>query len=108
MTEAYVWYAVAVIALVTALTRYLPFFVFADEEKVPRVIRKLGRLLPYAVMGMLVVYCLKDVHITALSSVIPAVVACLIVAGLHLWKRNTLLSVIGGTVSYMVLVQLLF
>ncbi|MBR5135257.1 MAG: AzlD domain-containing protein [Clostridia bacterium] len=107
-TESYVWCAVAIIALVTALTRFLPFWVFRNEEKVPRFVRKLGRILPYAVMGMLVVYCLKDVQFTAVSSWVPTVVSCLAVAGLHLWKRNTLLSILGGTLCHVVLVQFVF
>ena len=108
MTDSYVWYAVAVIALVTALTRFLPFVIFRDEQKVPRLIRKLGRVLPYAIMGMLVVYCLKDVQFTTVSSWVPAAVSCLVVALLYVWKRNTLLSIISGTVSYMLFVQLVF
>ncbi len=108
MTEQYVWYAVAIIALVTALTRFLPFVIFRDEQKVPKLIRKLGKVLPHAIMGMLVVYCLKDVQITALSSILPAAVSCLAVAVLHVWKRNTLVSILGGTVCYMLLVQTVF
>ncbi len=108
MNDMYVWYAVGVIALVTALTRFLPFLIFRDEEKVPMLVRKLGRVLPYAVMGMLVVYCLKDVQITAVSSWVPALVSCLVVGALYIWKRNTLLSIISGTVCYMLLVQLVF
>ena len=108
MTQTYLWSAVAVIALVTALTRFLPFVIFRDEQKVPKLVRKLGKVLPYAIMGMLVVYCLKDVQITSLPSVLPAAIACLAVTGLYIWKRNTLLSILGGTVCYMLLIQLVF
>ncbi len=108
MTEQYVWYAVAVIALVTALTRFLPFVIFRDEQKVPKLVRKLGKALPYAIMGMLVVYCLKDVHITALSSWVPAAISCLAVTVLYIWRRNTLISIISGTLCYMLLVQMVF
>ncbi len=108
MTEHEVWLAVAVMALVTALTRFLPFVIFRDERHVPPLVRKLGKVLPYAMMGMLVVYCLKDVQITTISSIVPAVVACLTVAVLYIWKRNTLLSILSGTVCYMLLVQMVF
>jgi len=108
MSDGYIWSAVAVIALVTALTRFLPFLIFRNEEKVPPFIRKLGRTLPYAVMGMLVVYCLKDVQIVAVSSWAPAALSCLIVTVLYVWKRNTLLSIISGTLCYILLVQTVF
>ena len=68
----------------------------------------LGKVLPYAVMGMLVVYCMKDVRFTELSELLPTVLASVTVAGLHAWKRNTLLSILAGTVLYMVLVQAVF
>ncbi len=105
---SYIWTAVAIIALVTALTRFLPFAIFRDEEKVPRFIRKLGRILPYAVMGMLVVYCLKDVTFYAVSSWLPTAISCLVVAILYIWKRNTLLSILSGTLCHVILVQMVF
>ena len=108
MTEHYIWCAISVIALVTALTRFLPFVIFRDEQKVPQFIRKLGNVLPHAIMGMLVVYCLKDVQITEPSSLLPAVLSCLVVAVLHILRRNTLLSILVGTVCYMCLVQIVF
>ena len=108
MSNGYVWGAMAVIAFVTAATRFLPFFVFRNEEKVPKFIRKLGRVLPYAVMGMLVVYCLKDVQIATLSSWAPAAISCLVVTISYIWKRNTLLSIISGTLCYILLVQMVF
>ncbi len=108
MTDHYIWAAVAVMTLVTALTRFLPFVLFRDEKRVPKFVQKLGRVLPYAIMGMLVVYCLKDVQFATLSSWVPAAIACTLVAVLHIWKRNTLISILGGTVCYMVLVQAVF
>jgi len=108
MTETQVWISVAVIALVTALTRFLPFLIFGGDRKVPRIIEKLGRLLPYAIMGMLVVYCLKGVNFVSLGGWIPALIACAVVVLLHVWRKNTLLSIISGTVVYMLLVQLIF
>ena len=108
MNDLYVWGTVAVIALVTALLRFLPFAVFSGGRKVPRVIRRLGNVLPSAVMAMLVVYCLKDIHFTSPSGFLPPFIACLTVGGLYVWKRNTLLSIIAGTVCYMILVQAVF
>ena len=92
----------------TMATRFLPFVLLDDKRQTPPFISYLGKVLPYAIMGMLVVYCLKGVSVTQLSSVLPAVLGVGITAGLHLWKHNTLLSILGGTVCYMLLVQLIF
>ena len=108
MNDLHTWGMVAVIALVTALTRFLPFAVFRGGRKTPKIIEKLGRVLPFAIMGMLVVYCLKGVTFTSLGGFLPALIACVVVAALHLWRRNTLLSILAGTISYMILVQLVF
>lgn len=99
---------VAVVALVTIALRFLPFLIFGENQKTPPIIAYLGKVLPYSIMGMLVVYCLKDVRLTAAPFGIPELIGCAIVAGLHIWKRNTLLSIGGGTVVYMLLVQLVF
>lgn len=108
MHDTYVWLAVAVIALVTAGIRFLPFLVFGGKRKTPAVIERLGAVLPYAIMGMLVIYCLKGTHFASPEGFLPPLIACAVVAGLHVWKRNTLLSIICGTVCYMVLVQVVF
>lgn len=108
MNETYLWLTVAVIALVTALIRFLPFWIFGSGRKTPLLVEKLGRLLPCAVMGMLVVYCLKDVTFSSLSGFLPALIASVLVCALHIWKRNTLLSIACGTVCYMLLVQVVF
>lgn len=108
MTHETVWLAIAVMALVTALLRFLPFAVFRGNRKPPRLVEKLGRLLPCATMGMLVVYCLKDVSFAAPAAWLPALLACITVSLLYLWKRNTLLSILAGTLCYMALVQLVF
>ena len=97
---------VAVAAIITALLRGLPFIVFS--KKTPKFITFLGKFLPYAVMGMLVVYCLKDATFTAWPHALPELIAIAAVALIHLWRRNTLLSVAGGTVFYMFLVQFVF
>jgi len=99
---------IAVAALVTMATRFLPFLIFGNGRKTPQFIARLGKVLPCALMGMLVVYCLKDVHWLSYPYGIAEALGCLAVALLHIWKRNTLLSIGGGTVFYMVLVQLVF
>lgn len=108
MTDSYVWLTVAVIALVTALTRFLPFLIFGGKKKPPRIVERLGHLLPCAIMGMLVVYCLKETSFANISGFLPALIACLVVGASYVWKRNTLVSIALGTVSYMLLVQLVF
>ena len=99
---------IAVVALVTIGLRFLPFLIFGENRKTPPVIAYLGQVLPFAIMGMLVVYCLKDVRLTAAPFGIPELLGCAVVALLHVWKRNTLLSIGVGTVCYMLLVQLVF
>ena len=99
---------IAVAAVVTALLRFLPFWVFGENRTTPQWLLRMGRLLPYAIMGMLVVYCLKDVTLTTAPFGLPEFLGCAIVAGLHIWKRNTLLSIGGGTLCYMLLIQLVF
>lgn len=99
---------IAVVALVTAALRFLPFLIFGQNKKTPPLVTYLGQVLPYAIMGMLVVYCLKDITLSAAPFGIPEAVGCAIVAALHVWKRNTLLSIGVGTVCYMLLVQCVF
>ena len=93
---------------VTMATRFLPFLLLGDKRQTPPFITYLGKVLPYAIMGMLVVYCLKGVSLTEVSSVLPAALGVGVTAGLHLWKHNTLLSILGGTAVYMLLVQMVF
>ena len=99
---------VAVAVLVTMATRFLPFLIFGEKRKTPPIIEYLGTVLPCAIMGMLVVYCLKDVSFLSSPFGLPELIACAAVAALHVWKRNSLLSIGGGTVCYMLLVQLIF
>ena len=108
MPDIHALLLVAVVALVTILLRFLPFWVFGEKRATPPLITHLGRVLPYAVMGMLVVYCLKDVTLTSSPFGIPEAIGCTVVAILHLWKRNTLLSIGAGTLCYMLLVQFVF
>lgn len=97
---------IAVMAVITMLLRFLPFFLFSG--KTPKLVSYLGNVLPYSIMSMLVVYCLKDISFTSGSYGIPELVAVLLVVVLHKWKHNMLLSILGGTVCYMLLLQMVF
>lgn len=99
---------IVISALVIAATRFLPFLIFGEKRKTPPIIEYLGTVLPCAIMGMLVVYCLKDISFLQSPYGLPELIACTVVAALHVWKRNSLLSIGGGTVCYMLLVQFVF
>lgn len=99
---------VVVAALVTMATRFLPFLIFGEKRKTPALVTYLGKVLPCAIMGMLVIYCMKDVAFLSAPYGLPEIISCIIVALLHIWKRNSLLSIGAGTVCYMLLVQLVF
>ena len=99
---------IAMAVLATVLTRFLPFVIFPAGKEMPKIIKYLGRVLPAAVFGFLVVFCLKNVEILTGSHGIPELIAVAVVIALHLWKRQMLLSILGGTVVYMLLVQLVF
>lgn len=99
---------IAAVVLGTMLTRFLPFLLFPAGNPTPRYVQYLGKALPGAVFGLLVVYCLKNVSLLSGSHGLPELIAILAVAGLHLWKRQMLLSIAGGTICYMLLVQLVF
>lgn len=99
---------IALVVLGTMLTRFLPFLIFTPGRPTPRYIQYIGKVLPPAVFGLLVVYCLKNVSLFSGSHGLPEAVAIAVVAALHLWKRQMLLSIAGGTVVYMLLVQLVF
>ena len=96
---------VAVMAIVTALLRFAPFLIFRDQNT-PAYVLYLGRVLPYAIMGMLVVYCLRETDFTASPFGLPELAAGAVVVLLHVWKRNTLVSILGGTALYMLLLRL--
>ena len=97
----------AVIILTSATLRFLPFLLFRNRD-IPRWVERIGKWLPPAMMALLVVYCYRDIDYTNLNEVLPAIIAGLSVVGLHLWKRQALLSIFGGTLIYMVLIQLIF
>lgn len=99
---------VLVMALVSYLLRAFPFIVFSGKRETPKFVLYLGKVLPFAIIGMLVIYCVKDISFDTVSHFLPYIIAGAIVVALHIWKRNTLLSIIAGTLSYMALVQFLF
>lgn len=100
--------SVAVSALVTIALRFLPFLIFRGKRETPALILRLGQVLPYATMGMLVIFCLKNVDPLHAPYGLPEFIAGAVVVGLHLWKRNTLLSIVCGTACYMLLIQHFF
>ena len=97
-----------VTALCTYITRALPFWVFRGKGELPKSISYLGKILPGAIMATLVVYCLRSTSFMSIGSFLPQLIAVIVVAALHLWKRNTLLSIFGGTAVYMIIVQNMF
>lgn len=98
---------IAVCAVCTFAERVLPFAVFGNRP-VPTVIRYLGKILPMAVMATLVVYCLRGISFASVGTFAPELISLAVVVALHLWKRKTFLSIVGGTACYMLLVQLVF
>lgn len=99
---------IGMVVLGTVLTRFLPFIVFPAGKPTPKYIQYLGKVLPGAVFGLLVIYCLKNVSIFSGSHGIPELIAIILVVVLHVWKRQMLLSIAGGTICYMLLVQFVF
>ena len=108
MSDLHAFLTIAVVALVTALLRFLPFLIFGENKTTPPLVTYLGQMLPFAIMGMLVVYCLKDVTFLSGSFGLPEVISCTVVSLLHIRKRNTLLSIAAGTICYMLLIQRVF
>ncbi|NLK28076.1 MAG: branched-chain amino acid transporter AzlD [Clostridiales bacterium] len=97
-----------IISLGTILTRALPFLLFPEKKEIPKYIKYLADILPYTIIGMLVIYCLKDISFTNPPNGIPEIISIAIIVILHLWKNSTLLSIAGGTLVYMLLVQFIF
>lgn len=107
MTDMQVFMTVIIASLVTLMTRLIAFLLFPAGKKAPAFITWLGKQLPRAVMMMLVIYCLKDVHFASAGGYIPAIVGVVVTAALHLWKRQMIISIAGGTAVYMVLLRVL-
>lgn len=108
MTAAEALITIGVVALGTLLTRFLPFWLFPASRPCPKWVRYLGSVLAPAVMAMLVVYCLREASVFVYPYALPQALSLAVVIALHVWKRNTLLSIGAGTVLYMLLVQLVF
>lgn len=99
---------IGVVVFGTMLTRFLPFLLFPAGKPTPKYIQYLGKVLPAAVFGLLVIYCLKNVTIFTGSHGLPEAIAVAVVVALHYWKRQMLLSIAGGTICYMLLIQFVF
>lgn len=108
MTTAQQLITILMISLGTMSMRFLPFLIFPAGKPTPKYIQYLGRVLPGAVFGMLVVYCLKNVSVTAFPFGIPELIGIAVTAVLHLWKKQMILSMGAGTIVYMILVQFVF
>ena len=98
---------VLIMMVAVQITRGLPFVLFGNRSSLPKIIEYLGKVLPAAMMGLLVIYCIKDVDFTSFSGMMPTIVASVITVVLHVWKRNTVLSIALGTVIYMILIRIM-
>lgn len=105
---SYAFLAVLVSGLVTLAIRCAPFILFGGKKTTPPYIVYLGKVLPYAIMGMLVVYCLRGINFSSIGEFLPEILACMVVVLAQIWKRNTLISIVAGTLCYMLLVQFVF
>lgn len=108
MTTLQAVITIAMVVLGTMVTRFLPFLLFPASRPTPRYIRYLGKVLPFAVMGMLVIYCFKDVPFSSGTFGIPELICVAVVVLTHLWKRKMMLSIATGTILYMILIQCVF
>lgn len=102
------FFIIVLVALTTFATRVIPFLVFPKGKEIPKTIQYLGKVLTPAIIGMLVIYCLKSTTLLSAPYGIPELISVAVVAVLHIWKRNNLLSIGVGTVLYMVLIQVVF
>ncbi|MBD7910913.1 MULTISPECIES: AzlD domain-containing protein [Clostridium] len=108
LTPIQILITINVIAFGTIITRFLPFIIFRDNKKMPKYIEYLGDILPYSVISLLVIYCLKSVSLTSSPYSLPELLSIITIVALHKWKNSTLLSIAGGTIIYMILVQCIF
>lgn len=107
MTNNQIVISIILIAIVTMGIRFLPFIIFRKMET-PKWLNRLGDNLPYAAIGMLVIYCMKELTFTSVDSYLPTIIAIVIVGASYIYKRNTLISIVSGTVSYMIMIQFIF
>ncbi len=108
MTMTQEMITLGIIVLMTMFTRFLPFIIFSSSKPTPSYVQYLGKVLPSAVFGFLVIYCLRDVKFLSGTRGIPEIISIALIAIIHFWRKNMLLSIAAGTVSYMLLIQLLF
>lgn len=108
MMDQQILFVTIALAAGTLITRFVPFLLFPQGKEMPRYVEYLGKTLPYATMGLLVVYCLKSISFISAPFGIPELLAVLLVGGLHIWRKNSLLSIGAGTLFYMMLVQFVF
>ena len=108
MTLAQQIITAAMVVIGTVITRFLPFIIFPDGKKTPDYIKYLGDVLPLAVFGLLIVYCLRDVSILHGTHGIPELISIALTVGIHLWRRKMILSIAAGTICYMLLVHFVF
>ena len=99
---------IAVAGACTFATRLFPFALFGGKKEVPKFIKYLGDVLPVAILGILIVYCLRDFEKGSINYILPQIIAVALTAGIHLWKKNTLLSIAVGTIGYMLLIHFVF
>lgn len=107
MNEIQIIITILVLALSVWITRFLPFFVFTNTERLPKIVDYLGKVLPAAMMGLLVVYCFKDYDLHNITKIAPVLISAAVVSVLHLVKRNTILSISAGTAVYMILIRVI-
>lgn len=108
MTTTQALITVGVLAFGTVITRFLPFVFFPNAQSAPKYVTYLGKMIPAAAISLLIVYCLRYIDFTIAPRGIPEFIAIAVVAGIHIWRNNTLLSIAVGTVVYMALVQFVF
>ncbi|MFP4697344.1 MAG: branched-chain amino acid transporter permease [Eubacteriales bacterium] len=108
MNNSYTLIAILIMAIITFITRVAPFIIFRNYKRTPKYVVYIGKYLPPAVIAMLIIYCLKDINLLAFPFGIPEMIGIAVVALLHIWKRNNLISIIGGTIIYMIQVQIIF
>ncbi len=99
---------IAICSIGTILTRFLPFWIFNSKRGTPKYVQYLGKALPSAIFAMLVIYCLRNVNFTGGYHGAPELISIVLITGIHLWRRNMLLSIASGTICYMLLVQMVF
>lgn len=108
MSTKEVYIAIAIAVAITFFIRMFPLFFFSNRDTIPKIVKDLGVLLPYSMMGLLIIYCLRSMCFDSLAGFVPLTVASLVTAGSYLWKRKSILSIVLGTAVYMFLIQQVF